>query len=104
MASTAMHALQPSSDETLKTGKKTVTTAGTQVCLVSSSTPCYEVLIQALRTTGGRIYIGGSTVANDDSNGVYLTAGQSIQITAQNLTQIYINSTVNGEGVTYIYW
>lgn len=104
MASTSTHVHQPSFDETLRTGTKTVTNAGTAVALSATSVPCYEVLIQAKRTTGGRIYIGGSTVANDDSNGVYLTAGQSMTITAQNLTQIYINSTVNAEGVTFIYW
>lgn len=43
-------------------GQKDVTTAGTAVCLVSESTPCAGVIIQAKRTNTGRIYIGGVNV------------------------------------------
>lgn len=110
MASQAVHTVISPSNETLNTGQRNVTTAGTAVALVASSTPCIEVLIQAKRTNTGRIYIGGSGVLNNDTNGVVLQPvadpGQplSIQLSAQNLNQIYINSTVNGDGVTYIYW
>ena len=110
MASTATHVRQPKTEETLNDGSKTVSVAGIAEALSSSSVPCYEVLIQAKRTNTGRIYIGGAAVHNDDTDGICLEipiAGvtpPSIPISAQNLNQIYVNSTVNNEGVTFIYW
>jgi hypothetical protein len=55
-------------------GQKNVSTAGTAVCLVSESTPCAGVIIQAKRTNTGRIYIGGVNVPNNDTGGIYLSS------------------------------
>lgn len=110
MPGNPVYTREPKTDETLNHGSKTVTTAGTPVQLSTSSVPCIEVLIQVKRGNTGRIYIGGAAVPNNDSAGIMLdipTAGQtppSVPITAQNLNQIYINSTVNGEGVNFLYW
>jgi hypothetical protein len=86
-------------------GQKNVSTAGTAVCLVSESTPCAGVIIQAKRTNTGRIYVGGVAVPNNDTGGVYLAAGDVLTIQeSQNLNQHYLNSTVDNEGVTYTYF
>ena len=90
-------------NETLNYGAKNVATAGTAEAL-ASSTLCYEVLIQAKRTNTSRIYVGGASVPNNDTGGVFLIAGQSMVLTPKNLDRVYINSVVNGEGVTFIYW
>lgn len=91
-------------EASLKTSGKNVTTAGTAVSLVAATTPCREVLIQAKRTNTGVIFIGPSSVLNNYTNGVYLEKGDSVRFFCTDLLELYVNSTVNGEGVTYLYW
>ena len=104
MPGQAMHIRQPPADETLHHGQKNIATAGVAEALVATSTPSIEVLIQAKRTNTGRIYVGGASVPNDDTAGIYLSASQSLPLSSQNLNQIFINATQNNDGVTYIYW
>lgn len=94
---------EATSDERPKHGQKSVTTAGSPVQLSSASVPCYEIAIQAKRTNTGRIYIGGSGVTNDDTAGIMLNAEDIYTDYITDLKQVYINSTVDGEGVTFIY-
>jgi hypothetical protein len=95
-------------------GTKTVTTAGTQVPLsATAGTRIAQIIIQALPTNTGFIYIGDSTVSS--SNGIRLeipVAGSllpSMTISCTgvgnevDLNTIYIDSSVNGEGVVFLY-
>lgn len=83
-------------------GSRTVTTAGTRVQLSTSSVPCRKVKLIGLDTNTGTIWVGGSTVA--DGRGEPIVALQSTDwIETTDLTNIYLDSTVNGEGVSYIY-
>ncbi len=82
------------------TGHKAVTTAGTQVAL-AASTACKKVTIKALAGNSGLIYVGISTVSSLD--GFELTKQEEITIYTDNLANIWIDSAVNGEGVSYIY-
>jgi hypothetical protein len=86
-------------------GNKTVTTAGTDVALVGSSTPCKRVTIQALTSNSGKIAIGGSGVdaTIPTGTGILLSAGESYSFDIDNLTDVYIDSTVSGEGVRFTY-
>jgi len=79
---------------------KTVTTAGTQVAL-AASTSCSRVIITALVTNTGVIWVGGSDVAA--GVGKPLVPLQDIEIRVDNLADIWIDSTVNGEGVSFLY-
>lgn len=81
-------------------GKKTVTTAGTRVQLTTTSTGIHTVSVRALTGNTGLIYIGNSAVAS--TTGVELSAGDAITITINDLSKVYIDSAVNGEGVTYL--
>lgn len=81
-------------------GVTTVTTAGTQVAL-GSSTAIDSVTIKALSTNTGLIYVGTSTVSSAD--GFQLSAGDSVSLDVDNLTDVYIDSAVNAEGVSYIW-
>lgn len=83
---------------TVLNGKTTVTTAGTRVTLAASTT-AKSVTIKALAANTGTIYIGNSTVAA--SNGFQLAASDSITLDIANLNTVNIDSSVNGEGVTY---
>jgi hypothetical protein len=89
---------------------KSVTTAGTAVRLAASTTPAIWVAVQAKTTNTGVICVGGSDVLAATKNGTCLTAGQAV-LFAQipgiqyDLNTIWIDSTVNGEGVgvTYVW-
>lgn len=91
---------------TIGDGHKEVTTAGTQVAL-AASTSCKRVTIQAYRANTGIITVGGSGVDGSASigtgTGASLAAGESISFDINNLSTVFIDSTVNGEGVRYIY-
>jgi hypothetical protein len=76
-----------------------VTTAGTAVQF--PNIPCRKVLIIARRANTGSIYIGGSTVTSS-VYGAELLARDSLQLEVSNTNLLYINSSVNGEGVSYI--
>ena len=104
MASTPIYPRNTEADDVLFNGDKAVAVAGTAEALVSVATPCYEVTIQAKSTNTDKIFIGGENVPNDETGGVFLTGGQSITLTPIDLQQIFVNSVVNGEGVSFIYW
>lgn len=84
---------------TLLNGKITVTTAGTSVQL-TTSTASKSVTIKALAANTGTIYVGNTTVAS--TNGYTLAASQAISFDIDNLSKVYLDCSVNGEGVTYL--
>lgn len=84
---------------TIFNGKKTVTTAGTRVTL-ASTTAVKSVTIKALAANTGTIYVGNATVAS--TNGFALAAGDTVSLDVSDLATVNIDSSVNGEGVTYI--
>lgn len=88
----------------LNTGRKTVTTAGTAVAIASSTT-CKWVAITAETDNTDIIVVGDSGVVASlaTREGVPLSAGDSIVIPIDNLSDVYIDSLVNGEGVTFLY-
>ncbi len=73
---------------------------------VVSPTPCKRVIIMAMLSNTGEIVVGGSTVvaAEATRQGIPITAGQSIQIDIDDLYKIYLDATVGGEGVTFVYF
>jgi len=86
-------------------GRKTVTKAGTAEKLVDTPTSCRWVIIIAEEDNTGTIVVGTSTVVATKATrrGAPLNAGDSIMILIDDLSKIYIDSTVDGEGVTFIY-
>ena len=56
--------------------------------------------IKALAANSGTIYVGNSSVSS--TNGYQLAAGESVFLEVANLNTVNIDSSVNGEGVTYI--
>lgn len=85
--------------------RKTVTTAGTAVKLNSSSLPVRRAVVCALATNTGQVVVGGAGViaAVGTRNSPYLNAGDTLELGAVDLTNVYIDSTVNSEGVTVYY-
>lgn len=86
-------------------GVTTVTTAGTDVAL-AGSTACKKVIIQAQTDNTGVIAVGASgvdaTIAT--GTGIILYPGDALEFDIDNLADVYIDSSVNGEGVRYTYF
>lgn len=85
-------------------GSKTVATAGTDVAL-ATSTACKRLIIQAYASNTGVIAFGASGVdAAAAGTGAVLSPGDSVDFYIDNLADVYIDSTVSGEGVRFTYW
>lgn len=85
-------------------GRKIVTTNGTAVVL-AASTACKEVTITAESNNTEEVTYGGTNVVGAllTRVGTPLEPGASQTIRIDNLSKIWIDSIVNGEGVTYTY-
>lgn len=93
------------------TFSKNVTTAGTRVQLSTSNLYASSLIIRAKTANTGVIYVGDVTVTS--SIGMFLAAGESNELSGPptkygvplqfNLKNIYIDSSVSGEGVIVEY-
>ncbi len=82
-------------------GSKAVTTAGTAVQLTATLTPCKKVIITGSSSATGKIYIGGSGVSS--STGTFIYSSQTLQLDIDDVSKVYIDTDVNGEGIQYTY-
>lgn len=95
----------------LSDNRRVVTTAGTRVLLSTTSTSVRSVTIQAETDNTGVIVIGGAgtvVAAQATRRGISLAAGDTIALTTRDddvddLTEIGLDATIDGDGVTYIY-
>lgn len=85
-------------------GIKTVTSAGTDEAL-ASSTPAKWVMIQAQRDNTSAVAIGGSGVdaAEAAGTGIILGPGDIISLPCDNLADLFVDALVSGEGVRFTY-
>lgn len=79
-----------------------VTTAGSAEVL-ADETPCKRVLIKALLENTGNIIVGGSDVSFTGTVGFQLDAGEVWIGTVDNLSDIYLDAEVSGEGAGFTY-
>lgn len=95
----------PASTNLGASGRATVTAAGTAEQLTSTSTKCIWVTVTAELNNTGVICIGGSSVvaALATRTGTPLEAGDSAYVPIADLSYLYIDATVTGDGVTYDY-
>lgn len=85
-------------------GRKAVTTAGTQVQLEAGGRACLEVTVCAALTNTGTITVGDSSVdgASATRTGIPLAAGEKWVLPVNDLSEVWVDSTVNGEAVTFV--
>src|SRR5690349_20962884 len=91
--------------QSLTSGRTTVTTGGTAVTLSSTNLEGLDwVVITAETDNTGIITVGGSDVvaALATRKGIPLNAGDTISLEVNNLSDVYLDTTVNGDGVTYL--
>ena len=86
-------------------GRKTVATAGTREAL-ADSTEAKAVTITAETDNTGWIVVGDATVvaALATRRGTPLEAGDSYSFVLNNLADVYIDATVDGEGCSFTYF
>lgn len=101
MSASPTYNCTPGIDEALVTGSQNVAVAGVAVQLALTVVRILEIVIQAKRTNTGRIYIGGATVSNNDTQGVFINAGESLSLSITDLSKVWLDASVGGEGVTY---
>ena len=98
---TTKNLVEPAPLETLLHGQTIVGTAGSPVILLSGSQATHTVTITAKPTNTGNMFFGLTGVTA--SNGYILPPGASISVDHNHaLSNLYIDSAVNGEGVSYI--
>jgi hypothetical protein len=81
-------------------GQTTVTTAGTEVTLAASQALTQGVWVKAKLANTGNIYVGKNPVTS--TTGFELDAGESVFIPVADITTVFVDSSVNGEGVSYM--
>ena len=77
-------------------------TVGTSAEVLTSSTACKHVDIMANIANTGIIYVGGSGVTS--STGIALYPGDVYSIDIDDLNDVYVVASVNGENVQYTYY
>jgi hypothetical protein len=82
----------------VSSGRVVVSTAGTRVQLTTFS--CKSVVIKALPTNSGVIFVGNSTVAS--SNGFVISASESVSLDIDNVNHVWIDSATNGDGISFM--
>lgn len=97
--------IQNAGFKTIGDGRKTVAVAGTAEVMSSASQPIKHIFITAETNNTGVIAVGGSTVvaAEATRRGTHLNAGDTMDFPISNLNLIYLDTTVNTDGVTYTY-
>jgi hypothetical protein len=84
-------------------GTKTVTAAGTAERLSSDLLVNGPILIKALTTNTGLVYIGNVNGDVDSTTGLPLQAGEIILLNnVGNLAEVWVDSAVNAEGVAWL--
>lgn len=88
----------------LSDNRKTISSAGTRETL-ASSTAAKWVTICAETDNTGLVVVGGSTVVASLSTrrGLPLYAGDCTTLQVDDLVDVYLDVTVSGDGVTYLY-
>jgi len=90
---------------TVGDGRKVVAAAGTAEALSDTSLLVNSLLIVAETDNTGVIAVGGSTVVATvlTRRGAPLLAGEALPLGPVDLADIYLDATVAGDGVTYMY-
>ena len=81
-------------------GKKVVTSATTDETLASTQAILSGVTIKAEASNTGIIYVGAEGVAA--ATGFELAAGEQLFLEIADLTTVWIDASVSGDGVTYV--
>lgn len=88
-------------------GRKTVSVAGNAEALIATETPCRNIHITALEQNKDIVVVGsvGVSAGTDATRtGVAIQGGETIVIEIDDVSKVYIDSVVSGEGVSFVYY
>ena len=100
----------PRVGETLKHGQAVIAVGGTAVPLAADPTPCQGVSIQVMPGNASNVWVGGAAITSNGATGgnvLVPAAGAqppTLWLSANDLSSVYINSAVLGQGVNFMYW
>lgn len=86
---------------TLTGGSKTVTTSGTALAL-GTTLATKSIYIRAKSANTGNIFVGDSAVDAVTSQQIILTANDSMTLDIADRATVFVDCSVNGEGVDYV--
>ena len=78
------------------------TAVGTSAEVLASSQACKHIDVMAAIANTGIIYVGGSGVTS--ANGIALYAGDVYSLDIDNVNDVYVIASVNGEDAQYVYY
>lgn len=86
-------------------GRKVVAAAGTAETIESTAHEVREVIITAETNNTGVVAVGGSAVVASltTRQGIPLFAGDSLSLFGVDLDKVYLDVTVSGDGITYLF-
>ena len=89
----------------IESNRKVVTKAGTAEALEDAARGVEYVIIQSETDNTGLIAVGDSNVvaATGSQKGTMLNVGDSMTLLLVDLNDIYIDSAIDGDGVTYLF-
>ena len=93
--------------QSIVTGTKTVTTAGTAVQLSTSSVACKYVMLNADEgNTGGLVFVGDSSVTalSGSQQGLQITPTANLKVEINNLNELWVDSQEDGDQLCYAYF
>ena len=87
-------------------GRATCASAGTANVISATTSPCKVVVFTAETDNTGAIALGGSAVDETlaSRSGTPLLAGDSMSMEIDDISKVYIDSAVTGDGVTFTYF
>lgn len=73
--------------------------------VLATTTGCLWVTIEAETDNTGEITVGGTGLVGKlaDRTGITLDKGEKATLEVGDLAQVWLDTTVNGDGVTYVY-
>lgn len=86
-------------------GVTLVAVGGTAIALHAATT-IQQVMLRARVTNSGIVYVGSSTVTNNETagtGGLQLSPGDYIVFPESDLAHIFVNGAA-GDGVSYMFW
>lgn len=89
-------------------GNKVVATAGTAVQLSATSVPVKRVIITPFSANTGVVAVGSSNVVASATLGsqvgmVMIKGANPLELLQENLSKIWVDASVSGEGVSFTY-
>lgn len=80
-------------------GRVTVATAGTRVNAPAGALT-QGVTVRGLTTNTGLVFVGGATVSS--ANGYSLNPSESVFVACDNLSDVWVDVAVSGNGICYV--